>query len=137
MTPAQMAEAPDFAFRRLEIDTTKPQAEACLVFTRSLDASGRTHYEDYFSIDPETRVAAHVVDDRLCLSGLDFNKTYKVTLKAGPAGRDGREAGRRRRPSRSNCATSRRWSAFPAASFCRATMPRACPSRRSTSPSCA
>ena len=83
MTPTQMAEAPDFAFRRLEIDTTKPQAEACLVFTRSLDASGRTHYEDYFSVDPDTRVAAHVVDDRLCISGLDFNKTYNVTLKSG------------------------------------------------------
>ena len=83
MTPAQMAEAPDFAFRRLEVDTTKPQAEACLVFTRSLDASGKTHYEDYFSIAPQTRVAAHVVDDRLCLSGLDFNATYQVTLKSG------------------------------------------------------
>ena len=83
MTPAQMAEAPDFAFRRLEVDTTKPQAEACLVFTRSLDASGKTHYEDYFSIDPTTRVAAHVVDNRLCLSGLDFNATYQVTLKSG------------------------------------------------------
>ena len=46
-TPAQMAEAANFAFRRLEVDTSKPQAEACLVFTRSLDASGRTHYEDY------------------------------------------------------------------------------------------
>jgi uncharacterized protein YfaS (alpha-2-macroglobulin family) len=83
LTPAQMAEAPEFAFRRMEIDASKPQAEACLVFTRSLDASGRTHYEDYFSIDPQTRVAAHVVDDRLCLSGLDFNKSYSVTLKTG------------------------------------------------------
>ena len=83
VTPAQMAEAPDFAFRRLEIDTSKPQAEACLVFTRSLDASGRTHYEDYFSIDPDTRVAAHVVDDRLCISGLEFDKTYNLTLKPG------------------------------------------------------
>jgi len=83
MTPAQMAEAPDFAFRRLEVDTTKPQAEACLVFTRSLDASGKTHYEDYYSIDPATRVASHVVDNRLCLSGLDFNATYQVTLKSG------------------------------------------------------
>ncbi|HEY0302883.1 MAG TPA: MG2 domain-containing protein, partial [Rhizomicrobium sp.] len=82
-TPSQMAEAPYFAFRRLEVDTSKPQAEACLVFTRSLDASGGTHYEDYYSIDPKTRVAAHVVDDRLCLSGLDFNSTYGVTLKAG------------------------------------------------------
>ena len=100
MTPAQMAQAPDFAFRRLEIDTSKPQAEACLVFTRSLDASGRTHYEDYFSIDPVTRVAAHVVDDRLCLSGLEFNKTYNVTLKERPARRDRREIGVRRNRSR-------------------------------------
>ncbi|MBV9418231.1 MAG: hypothetical protein JO348_00530, partial [Alphaproteobacteria bacterium] len=83
LTPGQMAEAPDFAFRRVEIDTSKTQAEACLVFTRSLDASGKTHYEDYFSIDPATRVAAHVVDDRLCLAGLNFNSTYNVTLKTG------------------------------------------------------
>jgi uncharacterized protein YfaS (alpha-2-macroglobulin family) len=83
MTPAQEAEAPDFAFRRLEVDTTKPQAEACLVFTRLLDASGKTHYEDYYSVDPATRVASHVVGQRLCLSGLDFNATYQVTLKSG------------------------------------------------------
>ncbi len=83
MTPVEMAAAPDFAFRRLEIDTTKAQAEACLVFTRSLDGSGKTHYEDYFSIDPQVRVAAHVVDDRLCLAGLDFNTTYNVKLKTG------------------------------------------------------
>ncbi|HEX2590942.1 MAG TPA: alpha-2-macroglobulin [Rhizomicrobium sp.] len=83
MTPAQMAEAPEFAFRRLEIDTTKAQAEACLVFTRDLDASGKTHYEDYFAIDPETKVATHVVGERLCMAGLSFNSTYNVTLKAG------------------------------------------------------
>jgi uncharacterized protein YfaS (alpha-2-macroglobulin family) len=82
-TPEQMADSPYFAFRRLEVDTTKAQAEACLVFTRNLDASGKTHYEDYFSIDPATRVAAHVVGDRLCLAGLDFNATYSVTLKTG------------------------------------------------------
>jgi uncharacterized protein YfaS (alpha-2-macroglobulin family) len=83
LTPAQIAQSGDFAFRRLEIDTTKPQAEACLVFTRDLDASGKTHYEDYIAIDPNVRVVSHVVDARLCLSGLDFNKTYNVTLKIG------------------------------------------------------
>jgi uncharacterized protein YfaS (alpha-2-macroglobulin family) len=83
MTPAEMAEAPEFAFRRLEVDTTKAQAEACLVFTRDLDASGKTHYEDYFSIDPDTKVASHVVGARLCMAGLDFNTTYNVTLKTG------------------------------------------------------
>ncbi|MBN9557482.1 MAG: alpha-2-macroglobulin family protein [Alphaproteobacteria bacterium] len=82
-TPAQQAASPEFAFRRVEIDTTKPQAEACLVFTRSLDESGKTHYQDYFSIEPKTAVAAHVAGQRLCLGGLDFNKTYQVALKLG------------------------------------------------------
>src|ERR1700710_546394 len=50
-----------FAFRRLDVDVSKPQAEACLVFTRALDASGKTHYEDYISIDPALRIAARVV----------------------------------------------------------------------------
>ncbi|HEV2563332.1 MAG TPA: alpha-2-macroglobulin [Rhizomicrobium sp.] len=83
MTPKEMAEAPEFAFRRLEIDTTKPQAEACLVFTRDLDTSGKTHYEDYLSIDPDTRVVVHALDQRLCLAGFNFNSTYNVTLKTG------------------------------------------------------
>ncbi len=73
----------EFVFRRVDIDTSKDRPEACIVFTRALDPSGHTRYEDYFSIDPATRVAVRVVDQRLCLSGLDFNKIYNVTLKAG------------------------------------------------------
>lgn len=81
---ASVAEANGpFAFHRVDIDTTKPQAEACIVFTRPLDASGRTNYKDYLAIDPDTRVALHVVGERLCLAGLDFAKTYNVTLKSG------------------------------------------------------
>src|SRR5215467_9675197 len=83
IAPAKVAQGGAFVFRRVEIDTTKPQAEACLVFTGDLDASGRTRYEDYIAIDPKIRVATHVVDSRLCLSGLDFNTTYNVTLKQG------------------------------------------------------
>jgi alpha-2-macroglobulin len=83
VTPVQVAQGGDFVFRRMEVDTTKAQAEACLVFTRDLDASGKTRYEDYISIDPTTRTATHVVDSRLCISGLDFNTTYNVKLKAG------------------------------------------------------
>jgi hypothetical protein len=73
----------EFAFHRLDIDTSKPQAEACLVFTQNLDASGRTHYADYYSIDPDARVVPRVAGPALCLAGLDFDKTYNVTLKAG------------------------------------------------------
>ena len=82
-TGAAPAVPSEFAFRRLEIDTSKAQAEACLVFTRRLDATGKTNYQDYLAIDPATKVAARVVDDRLCLAGLAFDKTYNVTLKAG------------------------------------------------------
>ena len=35
------------------------------------------------SIDPALRIAARVVDTRLCLAGLAFDKTYNVTLKTG------------------------------------------------------
>ena len=76
-------QAGPFAFRRLEIDVSKPQAEACLYFSRRLDASGRTHYEDYIKIDPAARFAARVIDNRLCLAGLAFDKIYNVTLKTG------------------------------------------------------
>ena len=77
----------EFVFTRLDIDTTKPQAEACLTFSQNLDTTGRTHYEDYLSIDPQTRIVVRPVDQRLCISGLSFNQTYNVTLKVGfPAG---------------------------------------------------
>ena len=82
-TPQQMVESPEFSFRRLEVDTTKAQPEACLVFTRQLDQSGRTHYEDYLSIDPETRTVVRALDERVCIAGLSFNNTYTVTLKKG------------------------------------------------------
>jgi len=83
MTPGQMAAAPEFAFHRLEIDTSQRDAQACLVFTRNLDVSGRTHYEDYLVVDPKTRIVARALDQRLCIGGLSFNQTYSVTLRRG------------------------------------------------------
>lgn len=81
--PSPAEAARDFAFRRLDIDVSKAQPEACLVFTRPLDASGKTRYEDYLTLDPVVRIATRVVDTRLCLAGLAFDKTYNVTLKTG------------------------------------------------------
>src|ERR1700685_3540665 len=75
MTPSQMAASPEFAFHRLEIDTSQAQAQACLVFTRALDVSGKTHYEDYLTVDPKTRIVVRPLDTRLCIGGLDFNQT--------------------------------------------------------------
>jgi len=82
-TPEEMAAAPEFAFHRLEIDTSRAQPQACLVFTRALDVSGRTHYEDYLTVDPAARIVVRPLDARLCIAGLSFNATYTVTLKKG------------------------------------------------------
>src|ERR1700733_14984839 len=65
MTPREMAQAPEFAFHRLDIDTTGREAQACLVFTGNVDTSGRTHYEDYLSVDPQTRIVVRPLDQRL------------------------------------------------------------------------
>jgi uncharacterized protein YfaS (alpha-2-macroglobulin family) len=83
MSPTEMAGSPEFAFHRLDVDTTGRDAQACLVFTRPLDTSGRTHYEDYLSVDPKTRTVLRPLDLRLCIGGLAFNQTYSVTLKKG------------------------------------------------------
>src|SRR5690606_37315850 len=53
----------DFAFRRLDVDVSKAQPQACMVFTRPLDASGKTQYQDYLTIDPAVRIATRVVDN--------------------------------------------------------------------------
>ena len=53
--------APYFAFRRLEVQTSGDEPEACLVFTRKLDASGATHYEDYLKFDPEAKIAVQII----------------------------------------------------------------------------
>jgi uncharacterized protein YfaS (alpha-2-macroglobulin family) len=78
---------PAFAFRRLEIDTSKPQAEACLVFTRTLDASGTTRYEDYLTVTPEIPLAVRPTENRLCVAGFAFNESYDLELRPGlPSG---------------------------------------------------
>ena len=75
--------APFFAFRRLEIQTSGEEPEACLVFTRKLDNSGNVKYEDYLKFDPEVTFALRVSQDRLCIQGLAFGQAYTLELKAG------------------------------------------------------
>jgi len=82
LTAEDLAQA-EFAFRRLEIDTSEAQAQACLVFTRELDASGQTRYEDYLGITPETEIAVRANANRLCVAGFAYNEVYSVELRTG------------------------------------------------------
>jgi len=75
--------SPYFAFRRLEVQTSGEEPEACLVFTRKLDGSGNVKYEDYLKFDPEVTFALRVTEDRLCIQGLAFGETYTLSLKEG------------------------------------------------------
>ena len=75
--------APFFAFRRLEIETTGSEPEACLVFTRKLDATGAVKYEDYLKFDPDTKIAVRATEQRLCIAGLAFGQDYKLEIKEG------------------------------------------------------
>ncbi len=72
-----------FEFRRLEIDTSKDAAEACLVFTGDLQSGGDIQYQDYIRIEPQTRVGLRVQGARLCMAGLRFDREYAVTVKKG------------------------------------------------------
>ena len=56
-TPAaQPAAAPNepFAYRRVAIDSSRPEAEACLSFNKPL-ATGDVKYADYVRISPEVK----------------------------------------------------------------------------------
>jgi uncharacterized protein YfaS (alpha-2-macroglobulin family) len=86
----QPAAAPDepFAYRRVVLDSSRAEGDACLAFNKPL-ATNNVNYADYVTIAPEVKSALRVVDDRLCVGGLSYGENYKVTLRTGFPGRDG------------------------------------------------
>ncbi|MBS0224290.1 MAG: alpha-2-macroglobulin family protein [Proteobacteria bacterium] len=78
-----------FAYRRLSIDGSKVEGEACLFFNKPLAADSSIKYADYVRITPEVKSAFRVVDDKLCIGGLGYGQDYAVRLLAGFPARDG------------------------------------------------
>ncbi len=86
-TADQKPAAPSLQFKSISLDNDKELAEVCLRFSAALQSDAK--YQDYLSVDPETKVALRVVDDRLCVGGLAYGQDYTVQLKAGlPAAGD-------------------------------------------------
>ena len=81
-TPAEPAR-PAFAFRRLLIDTSGVAPDACFRFSQDLDRRAEAHYEDYVRVEPRIAPALRVADTDLCLGGLVYGTSYKVTLARG------------------------------------------------------
>lgn len=82
--------ADPFSYRRVSIDSSRAEAEACLGFNKPL-ATGDVKYGDFIKLEPDAKVALRTVDDRLCIAGLTYGQDYKVTLRAGFPGRDGQK----------------------------------------------
>ncbi|MEO1135453.1 MAG: alpha-2-macroglobulin [Pseudomonadota bacterium] len=75
-----------FFYRRLRLDTGGDAPRACLQFTRALNDSGDVNYGDFVRITPADGAAISVDGTSLCLSGLEFDKDYRVRLRAGLPG---------------------------------------------------
>ena len=88
-SPAPAAPAEAFAYRRLSIDNSAAEAEACLFFNKPLATGDTVKYADYVRIAPEVKSALRVVDDKLCIGGLTYGQDYSVTLLAGLPSADG------------------------------------------------
>lgn len=81
--PLEGVKAGELAFRRVEVETAADTAEACLVFSGPLDASGATRYADYVQVPDGVRAGFRVDGNRLCLSGFTFGDEYSLTLRPG------------------------------------------------------
>ena len=56
---------------------------ACLRFSQDLSTAPDIHYGDYIALSPAAKPAVTVTGSELCLSGLNYATTYKLTLRQG------------------------------------------------------
>ena len=76
-------EVKGFAYRRLRLDTGTDTPKACLQFSHELNDSGDVNYGDFVRVTPADGAAIEVDGTSLCLAGLQFDKDYRVRLRAG------------------------------------------------------
>jgi alpha-2-macroglobulin len=89
--PTRQAAVPaePFGYRRLSLDNSAAEAEACLFFNKPLQGGDAVKYADYLRIEPEMKPTVRVVDDKLCLGGFAYGQDYSVTLLTGFPGAGG------------------------------------------------
>jgi uncharacterized protein YfaS (alpha-2-macroglobulin family) len=87
--PTPVAPVEAFGYRRLSLDNSATEGEACLFFNKPLTVGDAVKYADYVRIAPEVKPALRVVDDKLCIGGLAYGKDYSVTLLNGLPSADG------------------------------------------------
>ncbi|MFC2953885.1 alpha-2-macroglobulin [Marinicaulis aureus] len=79
----EVLEAKNFAYRRLRLDTGTATPKACLQFNRELNDGGDVNYGDFVRVSPADGSAIEIDGTSLCLTGLEFDKDYRVRLRVG------------------------------------------------------
>lgn len=81
--PAVAAPAVPFALSHVLMQPNAASPTACLRFNQPLSGAPATHYGDYIALSPAAKPAITVTGAELCLGGLDYATTYKLTLRQG------------------------------------------------------
>jgi hypothetical protein len=72
-----------FQVATTEVSVEGDRPDACIVFDRRVLGNRQISYDDYVRVAPDVQVAYRAIDRRLCLDGLDYGRSYQVTLKSG------------------------------------------------------
>ncbi|MBL9034910.1 MAG: alpha-2-macroglobulin family protein [Rhodospirillaceae bacterium] len=79
----RLSRAVPFQVATTEVAIEGDRPDACIVFDRRVLGTRQLSYDDYVRIDPDVQVAYRAIDRRLCLDGLEYGRSYQVTLKRG------------------------------------------------------
>lgn len=89
-TPSFLSEtdSSDFTFSGWTIDNTGSAPAVCLTFSGDIKRDPIA-FTDGLSIAPDTPLVAEITDETACVSGLDFDTSYTLTMKDGLAAANG------------------------------------------------
>jgi uncharacterized protein YfaS (alpha-2-macroglobulin family) len=73
----------EMRFTDLTVEADADTPRACLKFTRKLSSQRNVHYEDYVRFEPEFEAAFTARGRQLCITGMDFGRTYQTTILEG------------------------------------------------------
>ncbi|ALG72481.1 alpha-2-macroglobulin [Azospirillum thiophilum] len=84
------AEPVPFGVASVEVVAERDTPQACFTFTDRLERSRAVNYRDYVTVEPAVDGAAIARDRTLCVEGLRHGETFRVTLKDGLPGAEGK-----------------------------------------------
>ncbi len=73
----------DLRFADLTVETDSDTPSACFMFNRKLASHAVVHYEDYVRFEPTFEAAFTARGRQLCVSGMEYGRTYRATILEG------------------------------------------------------